>query len=169
MGAYNLWTSLIDLSSCFLVFFSHLVQTRKSYEFEDLLQSSSENSRVDWYAQTKLGLTRTLSEENVYEDILGKRPTYLCMSPGLSLARGRGNGADPLKHRHTHTHTHTHTESRRNTCTQMNKRAGRGVGEWPTEGHMRESGTGEERGRTGAEWPWRQHVAVGNTGDLGSE
>ncbi|KAI5273992.1 Denn Domain-Containing Protein 2A [Manis pentadactyla] len=43
---------------------------RKSYEFEDLLQSSSENSRVDWYAQTKLGLTRTLSEENVYEDIL---------------------------------------------------------------------------------------------------
>lgn len=43
---------------------------RKSYEFEDLLQSSCENSRVDWYAQTKLGLTRTLSEENVYEDIL---------------------------------------------------------------------------------------------------
>ncbi|XP_015443845.1 DENN domain-containing protein 2A [Pteropus alecto] len=43
---------------------------RKSYEFEDLLQSSAENSRVDWYAQTKLGLTRTLSEENVYEDIL---------------------------------------------------------------------------------------------------
>ncbi|XP_074223015.1 DENN domain-containing protein 2A isoform X4 [Camelus bactrianus] len=43
---------------------------RKSYEFEDLLQSSSENSRVDWYAQTKLGLTRTLSEENIYEDIL---------------------------------------------------------------------------------------------------
>ncbi|XP_054419854.1 DENN domain-containing protein 2A isoform X1 [Pteronotus mesoamericanus] len=43
---------------------------RKSYEFEDLLQSSLENSRVDWYAQTKLGLTRTLSEENVYEDIL---------------------------------------------------------------------------------------------------
>ncbi|XP_037370347.1 DENN domain-containing protein 2A isoform X1 [Talpa occidentalis] len=43
---------------------------RKSYEFEDLLQSSSESGRVDWYAQTKLGLTRTLSEENVYEDIL---------------------------------------------------------------------------------------------------
>ncbi|XP_073918154.1 DENN domain-containing protein 2A isoform X2 [Castor canadensis] len=43
---------------------------RKSYEFEDLLQSSSENNRVDWYAQTKLSLTRTLSEENVYEDIL---------------------------------------------------------------------------------------------------
>ncbi|XP_066218979.1 DENN domain-containing protein 2A isoform X1 [Saccopteryx leptura] len=42
---------------------------RKSYEFEDLLHSSSENIRVDWYAQTKLGLTRTLSEENVYEDI----------------------------------------------------------------------------------------------------
>uniref|UniRef100_A0A8C8RFN1 DENN domain containing 2A n=1 Tax=Pelusios castaneus TaxID=367368 RepID=A0A8C8RFN1_9SAUR len=43
---------------------------RKSYEFEDLLQTSSENGRVDWYAQTKLALTRTLSEENVYEDIL---------------------------------------------------------------------------------------------------
>ncbi|XP_062472432.1 DENN domain-containing protein 2A isoform X3 [Pezoporus occidentalis] len=43
---------------------------RKSYEFEDLLQSSSETGRVDWYAQTKLALTRTLSEENVYEDIL---------------------------------------------------------------------------------------------------
>uniref|UniRef100_A0A8C5QA31 DENN domain containing 2A n=1 Tax=Leptobrachium leishanense TaxID=445787 RepID=A0A8C5QA31_9ANUR len=42
---------------------------RKSYEFEDLLQSS-ETGRVDWYAQTKLALTRTLSEENVYEDIL---------------------------------------------------------------------------------------------------
>ncbi|XP_063052744.1 DENN domain-containing protein 2A isoform X2 [Engraulis encrasicolus] len=43
---------------------------RKSYEFEDLLQSSSESGRVDWYAQAKLTLTRTLSEENVYEDIL---------------------------------------------------------------------------------------------------
>ncbi|XP_062849206.1 DENN domain-containing protein 2A [Trichomycterus rosablanca] len=43
---------------------------RKSYEFEDLLQSSAEGCRVDWYAQSKLGLTRTLSEENVYEDIL---------------------------------------------------------------------------------------------------
>uniref|UniRef100_A0A286XU40 DENN domain containing 2A n=1 Tax=Cavia porcellus TaxID=10141 RepID=A0A286XU40_CAVPO len=43
---------------------------RKSYEFEDLLQPSSESSRVDWYAQTRLGHTRTLSEENVYEDIL---------------------------------------------------------------------------------------------------
>uniref|UniRef100_A0A8C8LYV1 UDENN domain-containing protein n=1 Tax=Oncorhynchus tshawytscha TaxID=74940 RepID=A0A8C8LYV1_ONCTS len=42
---------------------------RKSYEFEDLLQSS-ESSRVDWYAQSRLGLPRTLSEENVYEDIL---------------------------------------------------------------------------------------------------
>ncbi|KAJ3597158.1 hypothetical protein NHX12_003558 [Muraenolepis orangiensis] len=38
---------------------------RKSYEFEDLLQSFSEGCRADW-----LGLTRTLSEENVYEDIL---------------------------------------------------------------------------------------------------
>lgn len=43
---------------------------RKSYEFEDLLQSSSEGCRVDWYAQSRLGLTRTLSEENVYEDII---------------------------------------------------------------------------------------------------
>ncbi|XP_021573549.1 DENN domain-containing protein 2A [Carlito syrichta] len=43
---------------------------RKSYEFEDILPSSSEHNRVDWYAQTKLGLTRTLSEENIYEDIL---------------------------------------------------------------------------------------------------
>lgn len=41
---------------------------RKSYEFEDLLQSSSDS----WYAQSRLGLTRTLSEENVYEDIIGK-------------------------------------------------------------------------------------------------
>ncbi|KAG7263167.1 hypothetical protein CRUP_002658 [Coryphaenoides rupestris] len=49
-----------------------LVMTRlKSYEFEDLLQCSSEGCRgVDWYAQSRLGLTRTLSEENVYEDIL---------------------------------------------------------------------------------------------------
>ncbi|XP_039625437.1 DENN domain-containing protein 2A isoform X2 [Polypterus senegalus] len=43
---------------------------RKSYEFEDVLQSSAEGCRVDWYAQSKLTLTRTLSEENVYEDIL---------------------------------------------------------------------------------------------------
>ncbi|CAH7470677.1 Dennd2a [Phodopus roborovskii] len=43
---------------------------RKSYEFEDLLQPSSDSSRADWHAQTKLGLTRTLSEENIYEDIL---------------------------------------------------------------------------------------------------
>ncbi|KAM9754796.1 DENN domain-containing protein 2A isoform 1-T2 [Menidia menidia] len=43
---------------------------RKSYEFEDLLQSSSESCRVDWYAQSRLGLSCTLSEENVYEDII---------------------------------------------------------------------------------------------------
>lgn len=48
------------------------LSNRKSYEFEDLLQSSTESSRVDWYAQSKLGLTCTLSEENVYEDIMGK-------------------------------------------------------------------------------------------------
>ncbi|XP_075894191.1 DENN domain-containing protein 2A isoform X2 [Nelusetta ayraudi] len=45
-------------------------KNRKSYEFEDLLQSSSEGCRVDWYAQSRLGLARTLSEENVYEDII---------------------------------------------------------------------------------------------------
>ena len=49
------------------------LSTRKSYEFEDLLQSSSDSCRVDWYAQSRLGLTRTLSEENVYEDIIGKQ------------------------------------------------------------------------------------------------
>ncbi|XP_030626968.1 DENN domain-containing protein 2A [Chanos chanos] len=43
---------------------------RKSYEFEDLLQSFTEGCRVDWYAQSKLSLTRTLSEENIYEDII---------------------------------------------------------------------------------------------------
>ncbi|XP_036373845.1 DENN domain-containing protein 2A [Megalops cyprinoides] len=43
---------------------------RKSYEFEDLLQLSTDGCRVDWYAQSKPSLTRTLSEENVYEDIL---------------------------------------------------------------------------------------------------
>ncbi|XP_054633000.1 DENN domain-containing protein 2A [Dunckerocampus dactyliophorus] len=49
---------------------SHDSNNRKSYEFEDLLQSSAEACRVDWYAQSRLGLTRTLSEENVYEDII---------------------------------------------------------------------------------------------------
>ncbi|KAM9815404.1 DENN domain-containing protein 2A isoform 1-T1 [Syngnathus typhle] len=49
---------------------SHHSSNRKSYEFEDLLQSSSESCRVDWYAQSRLGLARTLSEENVYEDII---------------------------------------------------------------------------------------------------
>ncbi|XP_033880332.3 DENN domain-containing protein 2A-like [Acipenser ruthenus] len=43
---------------------------RKSYEFEDVLQSSTEGCQVDWNVQSKLSLTRTLSEENVYEDIL---------------------------------------------------------------------------------------------------
>ncbi|KAJ8249806.1 hypothetical protein COCON_G00230220 [Conger conger] len=32
--------------------------------------TATEGCRVDWYAQSKLSLTRTLSEENVYEDIL---------------------------------------------------------------------------------------------------
>lgn len=39
---------------------------------------------MDWYAQTKLALTRTLSEENVYEDILGR-----------SSAQGRQLAAAP--------------------------------------------------------------------------
>lgn len=67
----------ILLGFLFLLCFSSvtsvlLLSTRKSYEFEDLLQSSSEGCRVDWYAQSRLGLARTLSEENVYEDIIGK-------------------------------------------------------------------------------------------------
>ncbi|XP_067855766.1 DENN domain-containing protein 2A [Heptranchias perlo] len=50
---------------------------RKSFEFEDVkdlqrLQSPSffRNGQVDWYAQSKLTLDYTLSEENIYEDIL---------------------------------------------------------------------------------------------------
>lgn len=43
---------------------------RKSYEFEDLLQLTAEGCLADAYELSKLGLTRTLSEENVYEDIL---------------------------------------------------------------------------------------------------
>ncbi|XP_057186145.1 DENN domain-containing protein 2A isoform X1 [Triplophysa rosa] len=43
---------------------------RKSYEFEDLLQMGADGCRADEYELSKLGLTRTLSEENVYEDIL---------------------------------------------------------------------------------------------------
>lgn len=39
---------------------------------------------MDWYAQTKLGLTRTLSEENVYEDIVGKRPKCLRRTVSVS-------------------------------------------------------------------------------------
>uniref|UniRef100_A0A3Q2DZ97 DENN domain containing 2A n=1 Tax=Cyprinodon variegatus TaxID=28743 RepID=A0A3Q2DZ97_CYPVA len=56
------WITIQSL--CFALF------NRKSYEFEDLLQSSTESNRVDWYAQSRLGLTCTLSEENVYEDII---------------------------------------------------------------------------------------------------
>lgn len=54
--------------------FCLLILLRKSYEFEDVLQSSTDGSQVDWYAQARLSLTRTLSEENIYEDILGKPP-----------------------------------------------------------------------------------------------
>uniref|UniRef100_A0A8C2GHE7 UDENN domain-containing protein n=1 Tax=Cyprinus carpio TaxID=7962 RepID=A0A8C2GHE7_CYPCA len=59
---------------------------RKSYEFEDLLQSSAEGCRADLYELSKLGLTRTLSEENVYEDILGNTmhcSTMLSSKPGF--------------------------------------------------------------------------------------
>lgn len=123
--AYILWTSLIWFK--FLGFFSsHLVQPRKSYEFEDLLQSSSENSRVDWYAQTKLGLTRTLSEENVYEDILGKRPK--CLRESACEKEGEGGGAGCLKHTH----------AGRQTCTQM-REPGRRVDEWPRVKYVREN------------------------------
>ena len=54
---------------------------------------------MDWYAQTKLGLTRTLSEENVYEDILGKRPKGLRKS--VCAKEWEGGGAGCLKHTHT--------------------------------------------------------------------
>lgn len=81
-----------------------MVQPRKSYEFEDLLQSSAENSRVDWYAQTKLGLTRTLSEENVYEDILGKKQNVLGHRSACEKGEG-GHGLAASPHTHTHTRT----------------------------------------------------------------
>ncbi|XP_043565316.1 DENN domain-containing protein 2A [Chiloscyllium plagiosum] len=50
---------------------------RKSFEFEDVkdfqkLKSPNfcRNGQVDWYAQSKLALNYTASEENIYEDIL---------------------------------------------------------------------------------------------------
>uniref|UniRef100_A0A671PQX9 DENN domain-containing protein 2A-like n=1 Tax=Sinocyclocheilus anshuiensis TaxID=1608454 RepID=A0A671PQX9_9TELE len=55
---------------------------RKSYEFEDLLQLTAEGCRADLYELSKLGLTRTLSEENVYEDILGNTTHCTTMVPG---------------------------------------------------------------------------------------
>lgn len=67
-NVFSLFSSFV-----FDVWLSNIsVMLRKSYEFEDLLQSSSDSCRVDWYAQSRLGFTRTLSEENVYEDIIGK-------------------------------------------------------------------------------------------------
>lgn len=68
------------LPALLLCFICHsaALSVRKSYEFEDLLQSSTEGCRVDWYAQSRLGLTRTLSEENVYEDIIGKPFFCIC-------------------------------------------------------------------------------------------
>lgn len=63
------------------------LSTRKSYEFEDLLQSSAESSQVNWYHQSRLGLTRTLSEENVYEDIIGKYYIPKIISVTFCLAR----------------------------------------------------------------------------------
>uniref|UniRef100_A0A4W5KDM5 DENN domain containing 2A n=1 Tax=Hucho hucho TaxID=62062 RepID=A0A4W5KDM5_9TELE len=78
---FTIWRA-IEIGSCSRLKCLSLLplprSQRKSYEFEDLLQSS-ESSRVDWYAQSRLGLTRTLSEENVYEDILGN----LSSKPGF--------------------------------------------------------------------------------------
>lgn len=67
---------------------------RKSYEFEDLLQSSTESCRVDWYAQSRLGLTRTLSEENVYEDIIGKHTCYFSFIRQNNSAHTRNLGSN---------------------------------------------------------------------------
>ena len=60
---------------------------------------------MDWYAQTKLGLTRTLSEENVYEDILGKR--LKCLRESVCEKEGVGGGAGCLKHTHAGRQTRT--------------------------------------------------------------
>ncbi|KAJ8382792.1 hypothetical protein SKAU_G00035700 [Synaphobranchus kaupii] len=46
--------------------------SRKSFEFEDVLQVSPEGCGVDW---SKTSLARALSEENVYEDILDQPST----------------------------------------------------------------------------------------------
>ncbi|XP_048404763.1 DENN domain-containing protein 2A-like isoform X3 [Stegostoma tigrinum] len=50
---------------------------RKSFEFEDVKDFQRQqspnccrNGQVDWYAQSKLALNYTVSEENIYEDIL---------------------------------------------------------------------------------------------------
>lgn len=88
-----------------------MVQPRKSYEFEDLLQSSTENSRVDWYAQTKLGLTRTLSEENVYEDILGKRQDVLGCRSACEKGEGGPGLTDSPPYPPTHKHLKTYMHS----------------------------------------------------------
>lgn len=89
MNTHSLWDTskkVFLFLSFFLFFFSiwhatlqnllrDALSIRKSFEFEDLLQSSTDSCRMDWYAQSRLGLTRTLSEENVYEDIIGKQYT----------------------------------------------------------------------------------------------
>uniref|UniRef100_A0A8C2KSK7 DENN domain containing 2A n=1 Tax=Cyprinus carpio TaxID=7962 RepID=A0A8C2KSK7_CYPCA len=62
----------------------------KSYEFEDLLQSTAEGCRADLYELSKIGLTRTLSEENVYEDILGNTMHCTTMLPGNLLSSKSG-------------------------------------------------------------------------------
>lgn len=105
---------------------------------------------MDWYAQTKLGLTRTLSEENVYEDILGKRPQRLCVGLNLSGRKGRENGAGCWKHTCRHSKTPVHWD----------ERAGRWVGE-RTSRDMRETVglEGEDwlviRGQGGSVAAWR--------------
>uniref|UniRef100_A0A8C9W456 DENN domain containing 2A n=1 Tax=Scleropages formosus TaxID=113540 RepID=A0A8C9W456_SCLFO len=43
---------------------------RKSKELEELLQCTSPDSPLDWYGSARLSPTNTLSQENIYEDIL---------------------------------------------------------------------------------------------------
>lgn len=110
---------------------------------------------MDWYAQTKLGLTRTLSEENVYEDILGKKPQRLCADLSLSGRKGRENGAGCWKHTCTHMYTHTHLK----TPLHSDERAGRWGGRVSLVGYMTDPRAGGGR-LAGNEWPRRQCGSV---------
>lgn len=104
---------------------------------------------MDWYAQTKLGLTRTLSEENVYEDILGKRPQRLCVGLNLSGRKGRESGAGCWKYTCRHSKTPVHSD----------ERAGRWGGRASLVGYVRDSGAGGGR-LAGDAWPRRQCSSV---------